>query len=85
MAEISDITLTAQSIPGLEIGTGTATDGETFTSRKFGNGVITAQASFMEDLSPNTSSVDCAISGSVVTFHCAGVTDKKISFVITGN
>lgn len=61
----------------------TFTDGETYTSRKFGT-ITGVQATLNEDTSTLTYPVSCAVSGGVVTIHCEGVTDKKVCLTLYG-
>ena len=62
----------------------TFTDGETYTSKKFGK-VNAVQATLNEDTATLTYPVSCAISGAIVTIHCEGVTDKKVCLTLYGN
>ena len=61
----------------------TASDGNTYTSKKFGT-VRAAHATLNEDTASLTYPVSCAISGGVVTLHCEGLSAKKIFLTCVG-
>ena len=62
----------------------TITDGETFTSEKFGNVEGVAYA-FNEDMGALAVVPGFAIATNVITFHCTGVTDKKLCLELFGH
>lgn len=63
----------------------TASDGETYVSRKFGT-VLSAKASWMEDMGTSLTPVSCAVSEGTVTLHMDGVAaDKLVALSIVGN
>ena len=62
----------------------TATDGETYTSLKFGT-VLWAGVSYMEDMGTAMTPVSCAVSTNTITIHADGVTDKKVALHVVGN
>ena len=61
----------------------TISDAETYVSRKFGS-VDAVQFSFNEDMGALAVVPGIAISGSTLTFHCTGVTDKKLCVTLYG-
>lgn len=61
----------------------TATDTETYVSRKFST-VLAVQATFNEDLGALDLPISCDVSGATVTINCTGVTDKLICLVLYG-
>ena len=69
--------------PGKEVVLLTATDGETYVSRKFAT-VTAVQACFNEDTELISIPISCGISGGTVTFNCTGITDKKVCLIIYG-
>lgn len=70
--------------PTREVVVLTATDGETYTSQKFGN-VLGVQATLMEDTDTLSIPVSCAVSGGVVTLHCTGLSDNLVCLELFGN
>jgi len=69
--------------PGVEAVVVTASDGNTFTSKKFGD-VRTAQATLQEDTTTLSIPISCAISGGVVTLHCTGLSSTKVALELRG-
>ena len=69
--------------PSKEVVVITATDTETYVSRKFAS-VLAVQATFNEDTGALTYPISCDLSGATVTFNCEGVTDKKVCLTILG-
>ena len=70
--------------PTVEVVVLTATDNETFTSRKF-QVVRAVSATFMDDLTPTAYAVNATVASSnVVTVRAHGITDKKVSLVLYG-
>jgi len=61
----------------------TATNEETYVSRKFGT-VTAVQATFNEDMLTLTYPASVAVSGATVTFYCDGVTDKLLCLTLYG-
>lgn len=61
----------------------TASDGETYVSRKFST-VQGAQVTLNQDTTTLTYPVSLAISGATVTLHCEGVSDKKMCLILFG-
>jgi len=62
----------------------TASDGETFKSKKFST-VRKATVSWMEDMGTSLTPVSCAVSSDTVTLHMDGVpADKLVSLNIVG-
>lgn len=62
----------------------TATDTNTYTSKKFGK-VIAAQASLMEDTTTLSIPLSLGISGAVVTINCTGLSAKKVCLTLYGS
>ena len=69
--------------PNREVVVLTISDGETFTSEKFAN-VRAVNHSFNEDMATLAVVPGFAISSNVITFHCTGVTDKKVCVELIG-
>lgn len=63
----------------------TVTDGETFVSEKFGLAVDAVDFCFNEDMGALAVVPGFAISGTTITFHCTGVTDKLVSVRLKGH
>ena len=61
----------------------TISDTETYVSKKFGT-VKAVNFSFNEDMATLAVVPGFAISGSTVTFHCTGVTDKLVCLTLYG-
>ena len=62
----------------------TVSDGETITSRKF-NTIDGVQMTFNEDMGSLAVVPGIAISSGVMTFHCTGVSDKKVFLTVSGD
>lgn len=83
MAAATDIIRLEVNDPVTEVVVVTATDTETYTSKKFG--VISAvQATLMEDAGALTIPLSCDISGAVVTINATGLSDLKVCLTIYG-
>lgn len=79
----ADITTDVQEychIPGAEVVVLTATDDETYTSKKFAT-VLAASATIMED---DPRSIACSVSGATVTIRSPSLSDKKVCLVLFG-
>jgi len=61
----------------------TATDTETYISRKFST-ITAVQSTLNEDASTLTIPLSCGISGGTVTINCTGLSDLKVCLVIYG-
>ncbi len=61
----------------------TATDTETYVSKKFKT-VTAVQATFMEDMGAISLPASMDVSGNTVTFNCTGVTDKLLCLTLYG-
>lgn len=83
MAAATDIIRREIGDPTVEVVQVTATDGETYTSRKFGT-VDNVQATINEDAGSLSIPLSCAISGAVVTIHCTGLSDLKCCLTLYG-
>ena len=63
----------------------TASDGETYTSTKFGT-VLWASATWMQDQGVGLTPVSCGVSNNVVTLHMDGAdADQLVALHIVGN
>ena len=62
----------------------TVSDAETITSRKFST-IEGIQFSFNEDMGALAVVPGVAISGKEMTFHCTGVSDKKLFMTVSGD
>lgn len=69
--------------PTVEVVILTATDAETYTSKKFGT-VQAVQATIMEDAGALTIPLSCGISGGVVTINCTGLSDLLVCLTLYG-
>ena len=69
--------------PTVEVVILTATDTETYVSKKFGT-VLGVQATIMEDAGALSLPLSCDISGGTVTINCTGLTDLKTCLTIYG-
>ena len=69
--------------PTKEVVVLTITDGETFSSKKFAS-VRAVNFAFNEDMATLAVVPGFAISGNTITFHCTGVTDKKVCVTLYG-
>ena len=70
--------------PSEEVVVLTATDTNTYTSKKFGK-VTAAQATIMEDVTTLSLPLSLGISGAVVTINCTGLSAKKICMTLYGS
>lgn len=61
----------------------TATDGNTYVSKKFGK-VRAVQATLNEDTSTLSIPLSCAISTATVTIHCTGLSSNKVCLTLYG-
>jgi len=61
----------------------TATDTETYVSKKF-SVVKGVQATIMEDASTLSLPLSCGVSGGTVTINCTGLTDLKVCLTLYG-
>jgi len=61
----------------------TASDAETYVSRKFGT-VVAAQATLMEDTTTLSIPISLGISSGTVTVNCAGLSNKKVCLTLYG-
>jgi len=66
--------------PSIEVVQLTASDGETYTSRKFKT-LLGAVLSLNEDSDANT---NVTLSGQVATLNLAGITDKLVTLILFG-
>lgn len=71
------------SDPTTEVVVLTVSDGETYVSKKFGS-VDAVNFAFNEDMATLAVVPGFAISGSTITFHCTGVTDKLVCVTLYG-
>ncbi|HED06090.1 MAG TPA: hypothetical protein ENI61_05335 [Ignavibacteria bacterium] len=69
--------------PNVEVVVLTATDTNTYTSRKFGN-VRAVQATLMQDATTLAIPLSCDISGSTITINSTGLTSLKVCLTIYG-
>ena len=69
--------------PVTEVVVLTITDGETYTSKKFGS-ISAVNFAFNEDMATLAVVPGFAISGATITFHCTGVTDKLVCATLYG-
>lgn len=73
--------------PTVEVVIVTASDNETYVSKKFGS-VSAVSATLMEDAGLLSVPVSCSISSATVTMHCSGTStvldDKKVCLVLYG-
>ena len=70
--------------PTKEVVVVTATDAETYTSRKFGK-VRAVQATIMEDAGALSIPLSCDVSGAVVTINATGLSDLKVCLTLYGD
>ena len=83
MAAVTDVISLEVNDPTVEVVVVTATDAETYTSKKFGT-VSAVQATIMEDAGELSIPLSCDISGGVVTINCSGLSDKKVCLTLYG-
>lgn len=69
--------------PTVEVVIVTATDAETYVSKKFGT-VTGVQATIMEDAATLSLPLSCDISGATVTINCTGLSDLKCCLTLYG-
>lgn len=62
----------------------TATDANTYVSKKFGK-VTAAQATLMEDTTTLTIPLSLGISGTTVTINCTGLSSQKVCLTLYGS
>jgi hypothetical protein len=68
------------ALPTIEVVELECTDGETYTSKKFG----TVQAAIVSGNADNDAHINATISGNVVTINYAGQTDQAVALVLFG-
>lgn len=83
---MTEATVTARlevNDPTVEVVIITASDTETYISKKFGalNGV---QATIMEDAATLSLPLSCGVSGGTVTINCTGLSDLKVCLTLYG-
>jgi hypothetical protein len=69
--------------PTVEVVILTASDTETYVSKKFGT-VLGVQATIMEDAGSLSLPLSCGVSGGTITINCTGLTDLKTCLTIYG-
>ena len=69
--------------PTVEVVILTASDTETYISKKFGT-VLGVQATIMEDAGALSLPLSCDVSGGTVTINCTGLTDLKVCLTLYG-
>lgn len=69
--------------PSEEVVVLTATDTNTYTSRKFGK-VTAVQATIMEDVTTLSLPLSLDVSGATVAINCTGLSSKKICMTLYG-
>lgn len=69
--------------PTVEVVVVTASDAETYTSKKFGK-VTAVQATIMEDAGALSIPLSCGISGATVTINATGLSDLKVCLTLYG-
>jgi len=69
--------------PVIEVVILTATDTNTYTSKKFSS-VLGVQATLMEDTTTLAIPLSCGVSGGVVTINCTGLSAKKVCLTLYG-
>lgn len=70
--------------PTVEVVILTASDAETYVSKKFGT-VRGVQATIMEDAGALSLPLSCDVSGGTVTINCTGLTDLKVCLTLYGD
>ena len=70
--------------PSEEVVVLTASDGNTYVSKKFGK-VTAVQATIMEDTTTLSIPLSPAISGATVTIHCTGLSSDKVCLTLYGS
>lgn len=81
MAEADVIKRIDNHIPGMEVVTLTVSDGETYSSRKFGTILAATGCANADD----DAELNVTFSGRVATINWASVTDKAMTLVLYGN
>lgn len=61
----------------------TATDTNTYVSKKFGK-IRAVQATYMEDTTTLTIPISCDVSGTTVTLNATGLSAKKVCLTLYG-
>lgn len=69
--------------PSEEVVVLTASDTNTYTSRKFGK-VTAVQATIMEDVTTLSLPLSLDVSGAIVTINCTGLSSNKICMTLYG-
>lgn len=69
--------------PTKEIVVLTASDTNTYVSKKFGT-VLGVQATIMEDAGSLTIPLSCGVSGGTVTINCTGLSSLKVCLTLYG-
>ena len=69
--------------PTVEVVILTATDAETYVSKKFGT-VLGVQATIMEDAATLSLPLSCGVSAGTVTINCTGLSDLKVCLTLYG-
>jgi hypothetical protein len=84
MTAASDIVRLEVNDPTVEVVTVIATDGETYTSKKFGE-VTAVQATLNADSGANMAvPLSTSISGGIVTIYGTGLSDLKVCLTLYG-
>jgi hypothetical protein len=81
MADATIIKVHDIHLPGIEVVTLTASDGETYTSRKFGS----IKAAHVSANADDDAAINVTFSGKVATINWASVTDKACTLTLYGN
>ena len=69
--------------PTTEVVVVTASDTNTYVSKKFGS-VTAVQATIMEDATTLTLPLSCGVSGATVTINCTGLSALKVCLTLYG-
>lgn len=69
--------------PSSEVVVLTASDTNTYVSRKFGT-VRAVQATLMEDTATLSIPLSCDVSGATVTINCTGLSSDKVCLTLYG-
>jgi len=83
MTEATVTTRLETNDPTVEVVILTASDTETYVSKKFGT-VTGVQATIMEDASTLSLPLSCGVSGGTVTINCTGLSDLKCCLTLYG-
>jgi hypothetical protein len=81
MADVTDVVSLVSSIPEIEVITCVASDGETYTSQKFG-AIVAATVSKNSD---SDAAINVTFSGAVATINYASASDAPVTLVLFGN